>query len=307
MTNALRLLFACFLALGAIHIGCAAGETVGNPGTGNVTGGSAGTIGTITGAAGTGAGNVTGAAGTTASHGGTTGSGNTAGTTAARGGTTGTGNTTGAAGTTGTGNTTGTAGTTGTGTAGTTGMTGTCGASFAVAADGFVTAPGAAGVCWSGYASAGGNTASTVMPASFAMCGAGCMLKVTGTVGPSVSPDYAGYAYLGFNVGQPPGGTVNTPVTPKGTGIKVTFANSSATTTLRAQLVGDATGTIIWCANVTGASPVMIPYSMFTKACYNTPPGAAYAKEPIASVQLNIPGEATAKALNLTLQGVAEY
>jgi hypothetical protein len=133
------------------------------------------------------------------------------------------------------------------------------------------------------------------------------VLKATGTVGPSVSPTYAGYAYLGFNVGQPSGGGAAATVTPTGTGIKVAFANSSATTTLRVQLVADAAGSTIWCYTVTGTSPVMIPYAMFTKACYNSPPGAAYAMEPIMSVQLNIPGDMTAKALNLTLTSLTEY
>jgi hypothetical protein len=122
-------------------------------------------------------------------------------------------------------------------------------------------------------------------------------------------PTYAGYVYLGFNIGQPSGGAAATTVTPTGTGIKVAFVNSSATSTLRAQLVGDAAGTTIWCYTVpaTATSPVTIPYAMFTKQCYNMPPGAAYAKEPITSVQLNIPGDTTAKTLNLTLTSVAEY
>jgi hypothetical protein len=133
------------------------------------------------------------------------------------------------------------------------------------------------------------------------------MLKATGTVGPSVAPSYAGYAYLGFNVGQASGGAAAATITPTGTGVKVAFANSSATSTLRVQLVADATGSTIWCYTVTGTSPVMIPYGMFTKACYNSPPGAAYAMEPITSVQLNIPGDATAKTLNLTLTSITEY
>jgi hypothetical protein len=327
MNRKLSLLLSAFFGLGLMSLACASGETVVNSGTGNSSGsagttgggnssGTAGTTGSgnTTGRGGTtGSGNVTGTAGTTGTgaRGGTTGSGNVTGTagttgTGARGGTTGTGNVTGTAGTTGGGNVTGTAGTSATGTAGTSGTT-QCGATFAVQNDGFVTAPSAKGPCWSGYASAGGDTASTVMPKDFSMCGANCVLKATGTVGPSVSPTYAGYAYLGFNVGQPSGGATAGTIVPTGTGIKVAFANSSATTTLRVQLVGDSTGSTIWCYTVTGASPVMIPYGMFTKACYNTPPGATYMMEPITSVQLNIPGDATAKALNLTLTSITEY
>jgi hypothetical protein len=53
----------------------------------------------------------------------------------------------------------------------------------------------------------------------------------------------------------------------------------------------------------------MIPYGSFTQQCYNTPPGTAYAKQPIMSVQLNIPGDnvAGSKAVNLTLTSVTEY
>jgi len=331
MNRKLSLLFSGFLSLGLVALACSPGETVvDTTGTGTGTAGTTGS-GNTSGTAGTtGSGNTTGHAGTTGSGNttgtaGTTGTGNTTGTagttgSAGRGGTTGTGNTTGSAGrggTTGTGNTTGTAGPTGggntTGTAGTTGSAGatgtTCGASFAVQNDGFVTAPGSE--CWSGYASAGGDAGSTITPTSFMSCGASCMLKISGMVGPAtMANSYAGYVYLGFNVGQASGGAAAATVTPTGSGIKVAYANSSAAGTLRVQLVGDAAGSIIWCYTVpSGAtSPLMIPWASFTKACYNTPPGAAYNKDPLMSVQLNIPGESTgAKMVNLTLTSIAEY
>jgi hypothetical protein len=47
---------------------------------------------------------------------------------------------------------------------------------------------------------------------------------------------------------------------------------------------------------------------MLTQQCYNTPPGPAYAKQGILSIQLAIPGDSTgAKALNVSLLSVTEY
>jgi hypothetical protein len=317
MNRKLSLLLSGLLCLGLVSLACSSGETVVDTGTAGTTGTSTGTAGT-TGAAGTG---TTGHAGTTGNPGtagtsttGTAGTGTTgtAGTTG-RGGTTGTAGTS-ATGTAGRGGTTGTAGTSATGTAGTsgTGTAGTsgstqCGSAFAVQNDGFVSTPSLTG-CWSGYASAGGDASSTIMPKDFSMCGAGCMLKMTGTLGAIVGSTYP-YAYLGFNVGQPSGGAAATTVTPTGTGIKVAFVNSSTASTLRVQLAADANGATSWCYTLPSvtASPVMIPYTSFTQMCYATPPGTAYAKQPIMSVQMNIPADSTSKNVNLTLTSVTEY
>ena len=59
----------------------------------------------------------------------------------------------------------------------------TCGASWAVSSEGFVTAPGAAGACWHGYGYVRDDDGSTITPKNFLTCGAACMLKMTGTVG----------------------------------------------------------------------------------------------------------------------------
>jgi hypothetical protein len=303
MTIALRLLFSTVLAIGVISVGCSAGETVGtgsSTGTANTTG-QAGTGITITGLAGTtGAANVTGSAGTTATGRGGTNTGNvtgTAGTTVtgaagtnARGGTTGTGN---IAGTT---PTTGAAGTTATtGSAGTSGST-TCGAAFEVAADGFARAPAAGGKCWSGYAFAGGDTGSMIMPTSFMACGMPCMLRMMGTVGPAVAPSYAGVGFVGFNLGQTVGAAgAPPPVTPTGTGLTVTFTASTGGLPLRLQLGADTTGSVFWCYTVTApaSGSVTVPYAMFNRTCWDNA-GAAYNKEPIVSFQMVVPGGAAA-------------
>jgi len=179
-----------------------------------------------------------------------------------------------------------------------------CSATFEVAADGFVRAPAAGGACWRGYAFIGGDAGSTITPRDFSACGAPCTLKMQGTVGPAVAPSYAGVAYLGFNLGQNAGSTTVPTVTPTGTGLTVTFSATTATLPLRVQLVG--TGSTFWCYTITGASPVTIPYAMFNTACWDGS-GTAYAKQPITSIELVVPGGATATSgVSVTLSGVRE-
>ena len=94
-------------------------------------------------------------------------------------------------------------------------------------------------------------------------------------------------------------------VTPMGSGITVTYTNTSNSPTVRVLLSADATGTTSWCATVT-TSPATIKYSAFTQQCYNTPPGAAYNKQGIVSVELSVPGGATTAPVNITLNSVVE-
>jgi hypothetical protein len=308
------LVFSLFLSLGFVAFSCSSGDTVGSTGTG--TGNTNGT-GNTTGQGGTtGTGNSTGRGGTTGTgnttgQGGTTGTGNTTGIAGTngtgRGGTTGTGNVTGQGGTTGTGNTTGQGGTTGTGNTTGTGGSGAvaCGSSFAVSAAGFVTMPAVGGGCWSGFASDGGDAGSTIAPGTFSKCGSPCALTMTGTLNASTATNlYAGYAYLGFNVGQDSSGSTPVAVTPKGSGLSVSFTNSSGGT-VRVALNADTAGATSWCYTTTATSGT-IPYSSFTQQCYNTPPGAAYAKQPIVTVQLSVPGAATSGPVNVTLLSVTE-
>jgi hypothetical protein len=297
------LVLSSLLSLGLLSYACANGDSVNNGSSGN--GGSNNTGGSSNGNSGgsTGSGNNNG------NTGGSTGSGNNNGTGGVKntGGSTGLGNTNGnTGGATGVGNTSGnTGGTTG----GSTGVGGnsnvSCGSSFSVAANGFVTVPAVGGGCWSGFASDGGDAGSMIKPGTFAMCGTPCGLTMTGTLNAStMTNSYAGYAYLGFNIGQDPSGPTNTPVAPKGSGITVTFTNGSSST-IRVALNADATGTTSWCSTVT-ASPATIPYSSFTQQCYNATPGPAYTKQPIVSIQLSVPGGATSGPVNVTLVSVTE-
>jgi hypothetical protein len=161
-----------------------------------------------------------------------------------------------------------------------------CDAAFAVGADGFVRAPAAASGCWHGYAFAGGDTGSMVMPTSFANCGMGCILRTAGTVGPAnATNSYAGVVYLGFNVNQPTGSSTFTTLTPAGTGLAVTYTKTAGPATIRVQIQAGSTR---WCANL-ATSGATIPYTMFNTQCWDMM-GTAYAKQPIETVQLIIPG-----------------
>jgi hypothetical protein len=294
-----RLVIVGLLSLGLLSYSCANGDTVsGTTGSGTGNGGDNSTS--------TGGSNPTGAGGTRT--GGSTGTGGvnpgTGGT--HTGGTTGTGGIRGTGGINpGTGGVNpGTGGITTTGTGGTT--TVSCGSTFAVGINGFVTMPAVGGGCWTGFASDGGDAGSTIAPGAFSTCGSPCMLTMTGTLNASNAANmYAGYSYLGFNIGQDSSGATTATVAPKGSGITVTYTNTSAAPTVRVALNADATGTTSWCATTT-SSPATIAYSAFTEQCYNTTPGPAYAKQPLISVQLSVPGGATSGPVSITLVSVKE-
>jgi hypothetical protein len=312
--------FACtVLTFGFVVYACASGEVVDGPATGTAgSGNPAGTAGTgnTVGTAGTtGGGNQTGHGGTggggnQVGTAGTTGSGNTVGT-AGRGGTTGAGNTVGTAGTTGTGNTVGTAGTTGAGnsvgTAGTTGTAGSigtlCPTTFTVSSNGFVQMPAKGGACFSGYPYTYADSYGTMVMPMPMTAFTTAMLKLTGSI-VAVSGSMYSYAGIGFSVGQTGSGDPPTLVTPKGTGLTVTFTNGTTGTgvALRFQVTN---GTTTWCKDVT-TSPATVLYTDFHVSCYNATPGAAYAMEPIKGIELNLAGGTAAGTINLTINSVTE-
>ena len=90
----------------------------------------------------------------------------------------------------------------------------------------------------------------------------------------------------------------------KGTGLTFNFSNTTTGTgiVLRAQVTN---GTTTWCTNIT-TSPAVIPYSSFKIDCYDATPGAAYNKEPITQIQLNLAGGTAAGTINITLNSVTE-
>jgi hypothetical protein len=197
-----------------------------------------------------------------------------------------------------------TAGSTGTG--GSTGLTVTCDGEWAVGNDGFVKAKGAGTACWHGYAFTGKSTGSTVMPADYAKCGTGCMLCATGTV--AKSDDSSEVAFLGFNVKQVPGMASPGTAKPTGAGVTVSF-KKTGDFPLRVQIQAKAaTAATRWCYNVTGTSPVTIPYKSFNTKCWDDS-GAAYdpATNEIESILLLIPGGTEEDvAYNACLEGVKD-
>jgi hypothetical protein len=126
---------------------------------------------------------------------------------------------------------------------------------------------------------------------------------MSGTVGPATAANsYGSYAGIGFTVNQDAGGTGTAgTVTPKGTGLTVTF--TSSVPGVRVQLNGGGTS---WCYNAT-SSPATIPYSAFNTKCFDVPvDGTAYAKQPISQIQIVVPGAATATAYNVSLTSLTE-
>jgi hypothetical protein len=292
------LVLSSLLSLGLLTYACANGDTVsgstGNGGSGqNNTGGSSSNNNT----GGSSSNNNTGGSSNNNS-GGSQGAGGVHGSGGATGSTS-----SGAGGTTTPGNTGGSTGTTGTGGS----SAASCGTSFSVGGTGFVTMPAVGGGCWSGYGFVYADKfGSTFMPADFTMCGTPCKLGITGTIAAVSGTSYT-YEGLGFSLGDPQtgGGTTHPDITPRGSGLTIAFTNTTpATLPLRAQLL-DSTGTT-WCYTITGASPVTIPYSSFTQECYNTPPGLAYAKNPIDRIELQVAGGTAMGAVDLTITSVTE-
>lgn len=166
--------------------------------------------------------------------------------------------------------------------------------------------PALGGACWHGYSFTGGDTGSAPLPADFAMCGAGCMLHITGTVGAATEANaYAGIVFMGFNVAQAAGAATKGTVTPTGTGLVVTYTNTSATPVVRFQIQSGSSASTRWCAPLTG-SPATIPYTSFNTECWEGGAGVAYAKQAIDQAMLVIPGGAAAAAVDITLTSVTE-
>ncbi len=315
--------FAFYLTF-AIAVGAACGEPAGpetpdedsfNPsgGTGN-TGGAGGTGGSVSGGTG---GSVSGGTGGSVTGGsagvgmgvggaggvtGGAGRANTGGAGGSVSGSAGTGGAVSAGGAGGAGPSSGGMAGTVSGGAGTGSLGVTCDAAFAVGMDGFVRLPGSMGNCYSGYAFAGGDTTSTVTFPGGGMDFTKAMgvLNISGTVGSATEENmYAGNVYFGFNIGQKVGGT-NVAVAPTGTGITVT-CTGCATPAMRVQLVKGSTQ---WCAPLTSGTP--IPYTTFKTQCWEGGTSVVYAKEPIESIQISIPGGAADATFDLTVTSVAE-
>lgn len=285
------------------------GGTTGGKGSGGTTGGTEGSTGGTGDPAGGTGGDGSGGDGTGGSTGGAGGDGS-GGSVSTTGGTGGDGaggsvSTTGGTGGGGTGGSTSGTGGAGGGGAGTP----ACGAAFHAWDAGYVTTPALNGGCWQGHAYTGVQiTGSTISPVDFSACGDPCMLCASGLVAPDF--DFGGVAWLGFNVNQLRDEDAAGTVTPTGTGIMVNFINTNGSR-LRVQLGGPNADTLAserWCVEIFGTGGnVMVPYSAFTTECWDTI-GTPYAREPIKSIQLIVPGnDIASEAFAVCIAAVTEY
>jgi hypothetical protein len=147
---------------------------------------------------------------------------------------------------------------------------------------------------WHGYAWTSVQPAeSAIMPMDFSGQTTGMPRCVKGSV--AMTTDYSGIAMLGFNLNQDNG--TNAPqmtVTPMKSGIMVDIANH-AMSPLRLQVQtpnGGMNEKERWCAPISGAGG-FIPWASFNTACWDGS-GTAYAKEPISTAMVLVPGTSTA-------------
>jgi hypothetical protein len=105
----------------------------------------------------------------------------------------------------------------------------------------------------------------------------------------AATPDYSGNAMLGINLNQPLDGDPG-PFTPTSAGLRIDLTNLGGSP-LRIQiqtLDGATNDQGRWCAVVTGSGG-FIPWTDFNTACWDGS-GAAYARQPIVSAILSVPG-----------------
>jgi hypothetical protein len=116
---------------------------------------------------------------------------------------------------------------------------------------------------------------------------------MSGTV--LASEDYSAYAILGVNVAQPSQGMTMATAAPVGNALQVSFTNAGGSQ-LRVTLSGASGGTDpndSWCFDIVGSGGTQtIPYTSFRTNCWDTS-GTAYNKQPLQSVQLIVPAQAT--------------
>jgi hypothetical protein len=97
---------------------------------------------------------------------------------------------------------------------------------------------------------------------------------------------YKASAGFGWNIG----GTEGAAIAPGGTGLA--YNVQGLTTQMRFQIEDGAATPTTYCASVPAVPSGTIPWEMFKKECYNTPPGAAYSPTtPIAKVGIVIPSD----------------
>lgn len=186
--------------------------------------------------------------------------------------------------------------------------TGPCGATFAVSAKGFVTAP-AKSACMHGLAfieSAVSETSHT--PESFTSCGANCKLCISGSVGPDDS--YGGYAAIIVALNETSvGGKVGT-VAPTGGELEISVTNTVGNP-LRLWIWGKDGQSYAeqrWCYELGNKTATHhIPWGEFNTECW-TNTGIYYDGAPLKEMQLHAPGDNNnAVPYNFCLNSFKDY
>ena len=145
------------------------------------------------------------------------------------------------------------------------------------------------------------------MPKDFATCASPCMLTASGNVkSRDDGHEFLRRRWTRYEHRSGCQRHHRSQCHPKGTGINVTFAASAGTNEFRINLV-DTSG-MAWCYKGTAASgSAMVSYDMFQYQCWEGGLKTPYAKQPIASIAIQIIGGTAATAYSMTLKSVAEY
>jgi hypothetical protein len=135
------------------------------------------------------------------------------------------------------------------------------------------------------------------------------MLCGTGSVAASL--DFREFAAVGFNLNQAVDQTVPGTVIPAASSLVVNFTSSS-NGPLRIAIHGPNGDTVAaerWCAELgtVAAGPVAVPYSVFNTECWLGGSGTTYARQPIRSVLLIVPGSDTSSIpFNVCFTGLSD-
>jgi hypothetical protein len=141
---------------------------------------------------------------------------------------------------------------------------------------------------WMGYVwTSTSGAGSSIAPMSFEAQATGMPRCVQGSVSPQA--DYSGTAILGFNLSEGAGVTSMT-IAPSKAGVIVEVENRTDAP-LRFQVKSAITGGIEWCTDITGSGGFIAWESLRTE-CWGAG-GKAYAREPIASAMVLVPGSDT--------------
>jgi hypothetical protein len=147
----------------------------------------------------------------------------------------------------------------------------------------YFTSGGLKGYVWLGQTGAGTSLRVT----NYATAEFTAPVCIRGSV--AATPDYSGNAMLGINLNQTVDGEPGL-FTPTSAGLQVNLTNLGGSP-LRIQIQtqdGATNGQGRWCAVVNGSGGV-VPWTDFNTACWDGS-GAAYARQPIVSVILLVPG-----------------